>query len=662
MSKKTTTPPIAPPAAPPTQKPAASAAPARPWGWLLAIIVGLIVATSVAYQPALDNEFVDWDDYTYVVENDLVRKDKTTTADIFKTPISLNYHPLTMLTMRWNNNKCEACIDGISARPFIMGNLILHILNVLLVFGLAYYLSGGSYWLAGVVGLWFGVHPMHVESVAWVSERKDVLYTFFFLGAMATYLRHLQKGGFMWLGATLALFVLACLSKAMAVVLPVVMILLAFWQAKSDSPAASMRVALAPRRMLEYLPFFVVALFFGLMAVKIQSGQNFMGLFNISPNSAVAINSFNTFKLIERFHFAAHGYTSYVANFFVPMDLCTFYPYPTRPDYEGNTALWHAKLAIMLVSLVLALYWAFMGQRKWQKAYVFGLGFYFITVALVLQFLSVGLVIMADRYAYLPYFGLSFGLFYLLLQANKQVQQAAFGVLALIGLWFVVQTRKQVETWQDSETLWEQVIQSQKKTNNIDHAYSVRGHYFGKTADKLAKKGKQDQVKALLDKAYLDFEEAVRLGSQKTEVYEGLGNIYGMRGDYPKALEMYAKAIQLNPRRATLHYNLGVTYGLSGRWAEAVKAYDECEKNGADRPIDLYTNRSVARINAGQYQEALKDLDWLIQNQPNMYTSFTNKGIVLIQLGDKVGARAALEQALRLNPNDALTKERLAGL
>jgi protein O-mannosyl-transferase len=653
MTKKTTLPPA------PTTTESAKKAAFPNWLKIALAALALVVLTAVAFQPALDNDFVDWDDYTYVVENDMVRNEKTPVSTIFKRPVSLNYHPITMWSMRMNNNKCEKCSEGISARPFILTNLVFHILNVLLIFGLIYYLSSRNFAVSFVIALWFGVHPMHVESVAWVSERKDVLYTFFFLAAMATYLRYLQAQKILWLGLTLSLFVLACLSKAMAVVFPVAMILLAFWQHKADAPSESIRAALAPRRLIEYVPFFAFALFFGLMAVKIQSGQNFMGLLDVSKNTPVAINDFNTFKLTERFSFAAHGYSSYIAKFFYPTDLCTFYPYPTRPIYDASGAYWSMVLAIMLISLLGAGVLAFLGKQKWQKMYVFGLGFYFITVVLVLQFLSVGLVIMADRYAYLPYLGLAFALFMPITLANRQVQTILFALLAAVGLLFVTQTRKQVDTWQDSEALWAQVIETQKAGGNIDNAYSIRGHYYGKQADKAAKKGDQAKVKLYLDKAFADLQSAMQLGSQKVEVHEGLGNIYGMRGQYEDALQSYAKAIAADSSKSSLYFNLAVTYGMLQRWKDAADAYDKSEARGIERPKELRNNRVIARINAGLFQEALQDLDWLIQNDPNTYNHHTNKGIVKMKLGDTAAARACYERALQLKPDDAFTRQKL---
>ncbi len=639
--------------------PASAAAANKNLTTVLIIALLLAVISFVAYQPALDNDFVDWDDYTYVIENDLVRNEKTPVSAIFKRPISLNYHPLTIWSMRLHNNKCANCMEGISARPFILGNILIHIINVLLVFGLSFYLSRKSWLLAGVLALWWAVHPMHVESIVWVSERKDVLYTFFFLLAMATYLRYLRGQQLLWLGLTLVLFVLAILSKAMAVVLPVVLILLAFWEHPNPSGASSLRAAFAPRRLVEYIPFFALALFFGLMAVKIQSGQNFMNLLDVSKNTPVAINDFGTFKISERFNFAAFGYSNYIGKFFLPTDLCTYYPYPTRPAYEASIGYYMGMFFLMLGSLVMAAIFAFSGKREWQKMYVFGIGFYFITVALVLQFLSVGLVIAADRYTYLPYFGLSFALFMPLTLLSKQAQYIAFGVLAAVALVFIPMTRKQSDTWQNSEALWGQVIKTQAYTNNIDHAYSVRGHSYGKAADKLMQKGEKAKAEALLNKAFADFETAVKMGSKKCEVFEGLGNIYGMRGNYAEALRLFTEATKIDPKRSSTHFNIGVTYAIQNQWAAAADAYDRAESIGFDRLRDLYSNRAIARINAARYADALKDLKWLTENEPNVHSHHTNMGISYALLGDKNAAVAAYQRALQINPQDALTQQKL---
>ncbi len=200
--------------------PRAVAKPSLFWGVALLIAV----VTGVVYKGALDNDFVDWDDYKYVIHNDLVRSTadiqavgnqrratpsplQTTLGDVFSTSVALNYHPLTVLTLRWNNNADLSNREGISPRPFILWNLILHVLNSLLVLLLIYRLSKKNLWASAVVALIFALHPMHVESVAWVSERKDVLYSFFFLSGLLSYWNYLETGAKKWFWGAFALFV-----------------------------------------------------------------------------------------------------------------------------------------------------------------------------------------------------------------------------------------------------------------------------------------------------------------------------------------------------------------------------------------------------------------------------------------------------------------------
>ena len=298
----------------------------KPVLWLMAAL--LMALSFWTYTPAFKNDFVDWDDYAYVVDNELIRNEKLPNSEVWKRPISLNYHPLTIQTMRWNANKCEKCTEGISAKPFIRGNVFLHVANVGLVFALIYGLSGGIWWVAFFCALWFGIHPLHVESVAWVSERKDVLYVFFSLLGLLSFNYFLKTGEKNWLFciATIPLLVLACLSKAMAVVNPLLMMLLVYWQSGQNEAFFSNKGIFNPKRLAYFTPLLAISLFFGLMAVKIQSGENFMGLLKVPVNTAVAINEFKTFNVLERLHFAAYGYVAYFVEFFLPRDLCTFLP------------------------------------------------------------------------------------------------------------------------------------------------------------------------------------------------------------------------------------------------------------------------------------------------------------------------------------------------
>ena len=318
----------------------------------------------------------------------------------------------------------------------------------------------------------------------------------------------------------------------------------------------------------------------------------------------------------------------------------------------------------MFGTLALAGFGLFRKDNKWLKTATFGIGFYFVAVVLVLQFLSVGVVIKADRYSYFPYVGLIFMLlmfFNLLIDKNNIFK--IIGLLIALGLsaFFLAKTQTQIATWQNSETLWTQVINTQKG-KNIEQPYSIRGHAYGKMADKAAKAGEMDKVQFFLEKAFNDFQACVQTGTNRGEVFEGLGNIYGMRQNYPLALKNYDQAAILDPKKATIYFNRGVTHSILKNWEKAIADYNRSEELGNEKLEDLRRNRALAAINARQFALGLKDLDILTQQFPNDYAHFANRGVCKAQLGQKNEAIADFQKALQLRPNDEFCTNQLNAL
>ncbi|BDS11778.1 tetratricopeptide repeat protein [Aureispira anguillae] len=631
---------------------------------LLPAAIFLLLITIFVYKGALDNDFVDWDDFTYVIENNLVRSDSdimaftnlqgkpqsvgTTVApyntdlgDVFHRAVSLNYHPLTILTMRWNNNACPSCSQGISARPFILWNIILHLLNTLLVLLLIYRLSSKNLLASIFVATIFALHPMHVESVAWVSERKDVLYTFFFLLGLLSYWNYLKTRLPIWLVHTFVLFILSCLSKAMAVVFPLVMLLLYFWDQQKKNGVEAFTQTLKPASWIHSIPFFVASLFFGLMAASVQSGGDFGGLLE-KGTSAVAINSFDTFSLLQRFQFACYGFIQYIIKFFLPTDLCTFYPYPDQQSYDDSLFF---KVAPFIVFLFLA---GAVWSLKFTKSIFLGLGFYFITIVLVLQFVSVGAVIMADRYTYLPYIGIALMLALLVDEfVPKNGQNATYIGLIAFALLLCTQTIPQIETWQDSETLWTRVIDLHKVGDNVlqqnmEQPLSIRGNYYGKRSEK-AKTPQEQQT--YINKAFDDFVLAAKLGSRRPDVYEGMGNTYGMRGntkqeqakalkkqnkhqeaeqlmrlalkDFDDAINNYTKALEIKPTKGSTYFNRGVTYSLLRKHNNAIDDYTKVLQYAPEQAMMAHLNRGISYVEIQRRQEAIADFQQVLKYNPN---------------------------------------------
>ena len=276
---------------------------------VLISVAVIIIVTYFVFSPSLQNDFTNWDDPTYVTDNPLVVNNAVPVKEIFKTPVSLNYHPVTILSLAWNYQNGK-----LNPKGYHEENVIFHLLNTLLVFLFIFLLTRRNLLMAAIVALFFGIHPMHVESVSWVSERKDVLYVFFFLAGLITYLRFLDTKRILWYILTLLLFVLSCLSKGMAVVFPVIMLLIDYL--RNDK--------LQLKIIFNKIPFFVLSLVFGVISFRIQSGG--------------AIADMQVFTIFQRMMFASYGAIMYVVKFFAPVNLSAFYPYPTL-DRNGNIPL-----------------------------------------------------------------------------------------------------------------------------------------------------------------------------------------------------------------------------------------------------------------------------------------------------------------------------------
>ena len=553
--------------------------------------------------------------------------------------MSLNYHPLTILSLRLNNNKCSTCPEGISAAPFIRWNVILHIFNTLLVFLLIYLLSRKKLVVAFIVAVLFGVHPMHVESVAWISERKDVLYSFFFLSGLITYIKYLNtkdKGKILWLSVTFFLFLLSCLSKAMAVVFPLVLILIRFWIYVPDSTSRlkeSFRFAVSPKSLLTLIPFFVTSLFFGILAIS--------------------INNLNTFSFWHRIQFASYGLIMYSVKFFIPVNQSAIYPYPAQAEFDSGTFGILLKLApfILVVISGLVIY-----SLKRTKLFVFGLGFYFLTVMMVLQFVSVGVAIIADRYTYLAYTGLAFIPAMLI---GEQVIKKRIPLYFLAGSFIIlmmIMSSKQTKVWKNSETLWSRVIELYPAQET---PRSLRGVYYSKIAARVMD---ARQKKSFEDKALEDFKIAIRAGTGRADVLEGAGIIYGKRGDLNNAILCLNKAIELKPDKGSAYFNRGLTFSMLNKNDEAIKDYNMALIYSPKKTIEILTNRSNLFLATGRFREAIADFDYLISADNKNFLFYYNRAFSKQQTNDISGAVNDYLKALQLLPEDQMTRAQLQNI
>jgi tetratricopeptide (TPR) repeat protein len=622
------------------------------------IFAGLLIIILVltTYRGASKNGFVDWDDNEYVENNNLVKSHgETQYKDIFSTVISLNYHPLTMLSMRLNNNSCKTCPNGISAKPFIRGNITLHVLNSVLVLLLIFSLSGRNITVAFLVAAIFGVHPMHVESVAWVSERKDVLYSFFFLSGLLAYLKYLdkKKGKYLWLVFSFILFVLSCLSKATAVVFPVVLILLNFWvlnRGGDKSIKSTLCEMVSPGKLVLLLPFFVVSLFFGIMTIRIQSGHNFLGMLKFVKDPNDVINIVGPVSTLQHFQLGSYGFFTYIIKFFLPVNLSPFYPYPSLQEFNHGSFskdLWMAFFALLLVAAL-----TIWSLRK-TKLYFFSLGFYFITIVLVLQFMSVGTAVVAERYSYLPYIGLAFLPATLIANTSARIRNVLLIISGCFIIVLMILSRQQIKVWFDSETLWSQAI---ARHPNLELPRKARGKFYYMLSSEAKN---PNEKKKLEEKAMTDFTVAIKAGTKEADVYEGTGVILEGRGDLKNALVFLNKAISIDPKKGRTYYNRAMVLDGLGRKEDAIKDYSVALIYQTDLTIEILSNRAVLFMETEKFREAISDLDYLISEDGNNFMYYYNRAFAKLKLNDIEGAIADYRKVLQLNPGDKETAQQL---
>ena len=623
------------------------------------VVILLLVLVLFTYSKTFNNSFVDWDDFAYVVNNDLVRTPGNShLKDLFLTPVSSNYHPLTILSMRMNNNVCDTCANGISQVPFIKGNVILHMLNTLLVFILVLLLCNSNILIAFLVAAVFGVHPMHVESVAWISERKDVLYSFFFLLGLIAYLgyKRVNRGGNLWLIFSFLFFVFSCLSKATAVVFPVVLLLINFWiypTGEDRQVLKALKNAVSFRNLLLIAPFFIISLIFGLIAFKVQSGENFLGMLNLTRSHPDMVNVIGPFSVPQKIEIASYGFIVYVVKFFVPINLSALYPYPSLKEF--NSGIFAFTLLSTVVVTLLMVFLVIRSLRK-TKLYAFGIGFFIITIVLVLQFISVGMAMVAERYSYLPYIGLSIIPATLIAESSKIRKKFLLLISGFFIIMLIILSRRQIGVWNNTETLWTQVID---RFPHQELPRRSRGKYYSK---KSLEAKSDSEIKKYEDLALVDFTEAIRAGTRSADVFQGTGVIYGSKGDLNNAVLFLNKAISIDPKKGPAYFNRALIYEKLNQKEEAIRDYNMALIYNPDWALQVLNNRSNLFLETGRFREAKLDFDYLIYLQSNNFLYYSNRAFARLQLKDIDGAVLDYQKALQLKPDDQLSRQNLQKL
>ena len=483
-----------------------------------------------------------------------------------------NYHPLTILLM-----SATYQLFGLSPDGFHSVNLLLHLLNTALVFFVIRNLSRRDN-IALVAALLFGIHPIHVESVAWAAELKDLLYTFFFLASYRVYLSYVNKPGAWQYLFCLFLFGQAMLTNAMAASLPVDVLLTEFFLRRKFSWSV----------VLEKIPFVLLAVGLGIVAVIAQKTQS-------NPAEYV-------FPFTDRILYAGASFLEYLGKLLLPMHLYAHYAYPvlSGQPVPGQIIL-YCVLSVLIVAF------AIYSLRR-GRTFFFGLAFFAITIFLVLQLLPVGGARMADRYAYVPSIGIFFlagaGMAWLI---QRKQATAAWSLLAVCTIFFCYRTFAQSKTWKNDLSLWNDVI---RQDQGSGVAYNNRAMVYMKS----------DSVKALDD-----FTKAIAINPRYGLSLFNRGVLYAGMKRNEEAIADYTAAIHLDPGYTEAFINRGNVRMDIGQYTGARNDYDSAIALSPSF-ARAFNNRGLLSMKELKNKEAIADFDKAIEFNPGYEKALLNKG------------------------------------
>ncbi len=582
-----------------------------------------VILAFIIYTPVFKAGFVNWDDDDYVVKNYSITS-LGNFKEIVSQPVQGNYHPLTMLTLAANY-----AITGKNAGSYHIVNLLIHLLNILLVFFFVKRLTGNKPWLAFIVALLFAVHPLHVESVGWVSERKDVLFSFFFLAGLLQYLKFLETNRISKYLFVFGLFILSLLSKPTAIIFPIVLLAIDYYKGRLN----------ISRTYYEKIPFVLLSLVLALMTIHAQKLQG-------------AVGGADLFPVHFRFFFGFYGIMMYAAKAIWPFSLCTFYPFPAV-----NNALPVAYFFSLLFGF--ALFAAFIFTYRKYKLIAFGILFYLVNLLLVLQFMPVGSAVIADRYAYLPLIGVFLvpGYFFQqYIDAQKgKLPVAGMAILVVTSVILSALTFKQSATWKDSASLWDNAI----RVSPSSRAYSNRGLIYKRennydkalemynNAIKLNKIEKEALInrgniyfnRKQFELAITDYNMVISLDSVNQKAIENRGSAYGALGKYERAISDLNKAIQLNPKTENGYANRAVLFQTINRHPEAIADFYRHMEVNHQQSADILNSIAISYLRQKDFKNALKVLTQTIDLDPQgIY--YRNRALVYGELGRRAEAKA----------------------
>jgi tetratricopeptide (TPR) repeat protein len=590
---------------------------------------GLFVATFAIFSRTLAADFINYDDDAYVCRNAHVLSGLTIANArwAFTTFEAGNWHPLTWLSLQMDES-----MWGQGPHGFHFTNTLLHSVNAAILFLTLATLTGNPWQSAVAAGL-FAWHPLRVESVAWVAERKDVLSTLFWLLAMAAYGSYARRPSrWRYLGA-LAAYTFGLLAKPMVITLPLVLLLLDYWPLGRwpDHTVGDQRGPGWLRLILEKVPFLVLLV--GSASITLVAQAN-------------TVQTLEQFPLAARLANALLGYGSYLAKTVWPVGLMPFYPHPRQGVHM-------AAAAASLVGLI-AITFAAWKSRRSKPYFIVGWLWFVGTLVPVIGLIQVGHQALADRYTYIP----SIGIFIALTWGTADLAQGrAWAPWALKGLataalgMCALTTLVQVGYWQDSITLWRH---AKLVADKSDMAHFLLGAALERqllsTAGTLRAQ--------LAAEAAQEFVRAYTLNPRSADAHNNAGIIQRDRGDLNAAISEFRAAVAIDPHNGLAHYNLGQAYTALGQFPEAVSEYQSALSSDPTWSV-AHNGLGQALAQLGQVEAARLAFQEALKHDPKNVQAGYNLGLAYGDLGRPEDAISAYRKVLSLEPDYAAALDKL---
>lgn len=569
------------------------------WKW----VSGAMAVTFLAFVLTLSHDFVNWDDdYNLANNNNTALLNWDNIVNIFSEPVIGNYNPLPILTFA-----IERKFFGLDPAIYHVNNLLLHLACVFFVYRIFRSLNLSNL-AAGIGALLFGIHPMRVESVAWVTERKDVLFGVFFLSALWYYIQYVRsetrtKKYFYY---ALILFVFSLFAKIQAVSLPLAMLLVDYY----------FKRPLKLNLVIEKWLFFLMSLIIGLVGIYFLRDQG-------------SINDTTTYTLLERILIGGYSLGVYLIKFVFPYVMSPLYPYPAEIPWQ---------VYLGPIAFVAILSFAYIGFKKEWRPYVFGVLFFLFNVMFVLQVVGAGQGFLADRFTYIPYLGLMFIVAYAvdhLMKRNVQTgKYALYGVSGLL-LIYLVMTFNQTRIWKDSDALWTHVLKHENKT---PLPYRNRANF------------RRDQGR--IEEALADYNAAIALKPDGA-LYNSRAKLYFNLKKYPEAMENYNLAIALDSLQGEYYVNRGAVFALTNQLERSLADFNRGLTLSPDH-ANGYKNRSLVYQTFGQYDKALEDVATYLRMHPEDADLWYESGRLKNALNNGAAALPDLDRAIQLNNKQGL--------